>query len=66
MHVDCLLSFSSCFVLIALFNFVLYRISLLHSNAKVGQSKGDLLSELSKLEAKVDFFNARYTLEIAA
>lgn len=33
-------------------------ISLLHSNAKVGQSKGDLLSELSKLEAKVDFFNA--------
>ena len=53
-------------MLIALFNFVLYRISLLHSNAKVGQSKGDLLSELSKLEAKVDFFNARYTLEIAA
>ena len=36
---------------------------MLHLNSKLGQLKDALMTELHKLEAKVDFFKLRYNLE---
>ena len=35
----------------------------MHLNSKLGQLKDALMTELHKLEAKVDFFKLRYNLE---
>lgn len=40
------------------------QISLLHLNSKLGQLKNDLMTELNKLVAKVDFFSSSLKLDL--